>query len=68
MENGFLILVLVACAGVLIILLLGINSFRRGGAYARENSNKFMRWRLIAQLVAVVLIVAFVYLRRQSGG
>ena len=68
LENGFLILVLAACAVVLVILLLGINSFRRGGAFARENSNKFMRWRLIAQFVAILLIVAFVYLRRQSGG
>lgn len=68
MQDPLLIIALLACGAVLIILLLGINSFRRGGDYAAKNSNKFMRWRLIAQFVAVVLIMAFVYVRRQSGG
>lgn len=68
MEDPLLIVVLLACGLVLAILLLGINSFRRGGEYARQNSNKFMRWRLIAQFVAVVLVLVFVYVRRQNGG
>jgi hypothetical protein len=68
LQDPLLIIALLACGAVLIILLLGINSFRRGGDYAAKNSNKFMRWRLIAQFVAVVLIMAFVYVRRQSGG
>lgn len=68
MDDPLLILVLLACAAVLVILMLGINSFRRGGEYAQKNSNKFMRWRLIAQFVAVVLILAVVYIRRQNGG
>jgi len=67
-EDPLLIVVLLACGLVLAILLLGINSFRRGGEYARQNSNKFMRWRLIAQFVAVVLVLVFVYVRRQNGG
>lgn len=68
MDDPLLIIALVACFGVMVILLMGINSFRKGGAYARNNSNKFMRWRLIAQFVAILLILAFVYVRRQSGG
>lgn len=68
MDDPLLVIALLACGAVLIILLMGINSFRRGGDYAAKNSNKFMRWRLIAQFVAVVLILAFVYVRRQSGG
>lgn len=68
MEDPLLIVALLACGLVLVILLLGINSFRRGGEYARKNSNKFMRWRLIAQFVAVVLVLVFVYVRRQNGG
>jgi hypothetical protein len=47
---------------------MGINSFRRGGEYARSNSNRFMRWRLVAQFIAIVLILAFVYARGQAGG
>ncbi len=68
MQDPLFIVALFACFGVLVILLLGINSFRRGGEYARNNSNKFMRWRLIAQFGAVVLIMIFVWVRGQSGG
>jgi hypothetical protein len=68
LNDPLLIIALLACAAVLVILLMGINSFRRCGDYARQNSNKFMRWRLIAQFIAVALILAFVYVRRQSGG
>jgi hypothetical protein len=68
LDDPLLIIALVACFGVMVILLMGINSFRKGGDYARNNSNKFMRWRLIAQFVAILLILAFVYVRRQSGG
>ena len=67
MDDPLLIIVLLACFGVLVILMLGINSFRRGGEYARNNSNKFMRWRLGAQFVAILLVLVFVYIRRQSG-
>jgi uncharacterized membrane protein affecting hemolysin expression len=67
-NDPLMIVALLACLVVLVILLMGINSFRKGGEYARQNSNKFMRWRLIAQFVAVVLILAFVYFRRQTGG
>ncbi|MBF9047950.1 hypothetical protein LSUCC0031_12570 [Rhodobacterales bacterium LSUCC0031] len=47
---------------------MGINSFRKGTAEAAKESNKYMRWRLIAQFGAVVLIMIFVWLRGQSGG
>jgi hypothetical protein len=52
LSDPLLIIALLACLAVLVILLMGINSFRRGGEYARQNSNKFMRWRLIAQFIA----------------
>ena len=68
LNDPLLIVALLACLAVLVILLMGVNSFRRGGEYARENSNKFMRWRLIAQFIAIVLVLAFVYVRGQSGG
>lgn len=68
LDDPLLIVALLACFGVLVILLMGINSFRVGGEYGRRNSNKFMRWRIIAQFVAVLLVLAFVFVRRQSGG
>lgn len=68
MDDPFLIIALIACLGVVVILLMGINSFRKGTAEAAKESNKYMRWRLIAQFGAVVLIMIFVWLRGQSGG
>jgi hypothetical protein len=67
-NDPLFIVAVLACLVVLAILLMGVNSFRKGGEYARRNSNKFMRWRLIAQFAAVVLILAFVYVRGQTGG
>ncbi len=51
---------------VLGILVWGIGSFGKGGEYNRKHANKIMRWRIGAQLFAVVMIVLFVYLR--GGG
>ncbi len=61
-------IVIVACLAVLAVLVLGINAFRRGGEYNRNNANKLMRWRLGLQAVAVVIIVVAIYIRRQNGG
>lgn len=52
---------------VLGILLLGIGSFGKGGDFNRKNANKIMRWRIGAQAFAVVVILLFVYLRRNGG-
>ncbi|RMA40766.1 twin transmembrane helix small protein [Rhodophyticola porphyridii] len=68
LSDPLFILVTLACFGVLVVLLMGINSFRIGGEYNRKNANKFMRWRLLAQFVAVLLILVFVLFRRQAGG
>ncbi len=68
LSDPFFILVAVACLAVLVILIMGINSFRIGDAESAKRSNKYMRWRIAAQFVAVLLILAFVYFRRRSGG
>jgi hypothetical protein len=67
-DDPLTIVLLIACFGVLFVLLLGINAFRKSGADARKQSNKFMRWRIIAQFMAVLLVLGLIYLRRQSGG
>lgn len=67
-NDPLLIAGLVACAAVAIVLLLGINSFRKGGVEGAKRSNKLMQWRLGLQFLAIVLLLAFVYFRRQSGG
>ena len=47
---------------VLVILATGIGGFAKGGEFNRKNGNRMMRWRLIAQAVAVALIMLFVWL------
>ena len=54
----------IACIGVLIILMVGVGGFARGGEFNKKYANKIMRLRLIAQFVAVLLILAFVWLRQ----
>ena len=56
-------LVSIAVLAVAVILLMGIGTFGKGGEFNRKHANKFMRWRIGAQAVAVVLIVIFFYLR-----
>lgn len=52
---------------VLGILLYGIAGFGKGGDFNKKQANKVMRWRIIAQFVAVLIILLFVYLRREGG-
>ncbi|RBI85776.1 twin transmembrane helix small protein [Rhodosalinus halophilus] len=53
----------IAMLAVVAILLTGIGGFARGGEFNRKYANKLMRWRIIAQFVAVMLILLFVWLR-----
>jgi uncharacterized membrane protein YidH (DUF202 family) len=62
-NDPLFIVVALACLVVVAILFLGINSFRKGTAESTKQSNKFMQARIIAQFVAVILIVLFVILR-----
>lgn len=52
---------------VLGILMWGMGSFGKGGEYNRKHANKIMRWRIGAQLFAVVMILLFVYLRGEGS-
>ena len=67
LQDPLFILVALACGVVAIILLLGLNSFGKEGVENAKRSNKFMRWRLIAQFVAIMFILLFVYIRQQGG-
>jgi uncharacterized membrane protein len=60
MTAGNLI-VLLATLVVAGILCVGLYSLFRGGDYARTNSNKLMRLRIVAQLGAIIIILAVLY-------
>ena len=65
-SDPLLVFAAIACFVVLGILLFGIGTFAKGGEFDKRNANKIMRWRLGVQFVAVVLIVAFAWLRSKG--
>ncbi len=52
---------------VVIILMVGLGGFAQGGEFNRKHGNRMMRWRIVAQAVAVALILIYVLLRRSGG-
>ena len=56
MQVFIYILVAVALLVVLGTLGLGVVSVARGGEFNRKWGNRFMRWRVMAQAVAVAII------------
>lgn len=52
---AFLILV------VLMILVAGLSTLWVGGDFAKKWSNRLMRYRIIAQFIAVVVIMGLLY-------
>lgn len=62
-SDPLFIVILLLCFGVVVILALGLGNFAKGGKDSGEKSNKMMRYRLIAQFAAVILIALFVFLR-----
>ncbi len=62
MDDPFFILILIAVAAVVVVLAIGIGGFGKGGKFNQKYSNKMMRLRIVAQLIAVVMIAAYVFL------
>lgn len=52
---------------VLVILMIGLGAFTSGGEFNRKYSNKLMRMRIIAQAVAVGLILLYAVMRGNGG-
>lgn len=67
LKDPLFIIAALACGAVAVILAVGISTFGKEGIANAKRANKFMRWRIIAQFVAVILIVLFVFIRRQGG-
>lgn len=67
MKDPLFILAALACLGVLIVLTIGIGAFGKGGEFNRRNANRLMRYRIIGQAIAVILIVVFAYLHQRGG-
>lgn len=63
LSDPLFIIAAIAVLAVLAILMFGIGGFAKGGDFNRKHANRIMRYRIIAQAVAVALIVAFAYLQ-----
>jgi hypothetical protein len=67
LNDPLFYVVAIAVLGVLVILMIGIGGFARGGDFNRKHANRLMRYRIYAQAIAIALILLFVTLRRQFG-
>jgi Hypoxia induced protein conserved region len=65
-KDPLFIVAAIAALGVAAILMVGIGGFAKGGDFNKKHANRIMRYRILAQFAAVVLIVAFAWLN--SGG
>jgi hypothetical protein len=62
-DKPLLILLAVCCLAVVVILSIGIGGFARGGEFNRKHGNRMMRWRLIAQAVAIAVFLLYLWAR-----
>ena len=66
LNDPLFLVVAIACIVVVVILARGLSYFGKGGKEAAQKSNKMMQLRIVAQFVAVVLVVLVVWLRGGS--
>ena len=63
-NDPLFIIAAIASIGVLIILMIGLGGFVKGGDFNRKHANRIMRYRIIAQAIAVALIIIWVLVVR----
>ena len=44
-----------------VVLILGIGTLFKGGEISKKYSNKLMQWRVLLQLIAILVLVGFAY-------
>ncbi len=59
MSGG--VVVAIAIGAVFVILLIGLYTLWAGGDVARTYSNRLMRLRVLAQAIAIAVIMAVLY-------
>jgi hypoxia induced protein len=60
------VLLIIAMLAVVGFLFLGLFSMARGGEFNRKYGNIFMRYRVAAQLVAVLLFLLFIMMSHRN--
>ena len=59
------IVVAIALVAVVAILAAGLSTLWVGGDFSRKWSNRLMRYRVVAQFIAIVIIMAVLYFTSQ---
>jgi hypothetical protein len=62
MSGLVFFLIPLGLAATALVLGVGIYSLAKGGAFAKENANRLMRLRVMAQGVTIILILLFLIL------
>ena len=66
-QDPLFLLATVVCLIVLVILMIGIGGFAKGGEFNKKYANKLMRYRIIGQALAVLAIVLFAWAKSRGG-
>ena len=62
-DKTLFYLLVVCCLAVVVILAIGIGGFAKGGEFNRKHGNRMMRWRIIAQAVAIAVFLLYLWAR-----
>lgn len=62
-DKTLFVIAAILCLVVVSILAVGIGGFARGGEFNRRHGNRMMRWRLIAQAIAIAVVLGYIWLR-----
>lgn len=65
--NPFNYLIPIALGVVFLTLCFGIYTLFRGGDFGRSWSNKAMRFRVVAQFIAILVLVAAMWMKSRLG-
>lgn len=67
MDSIFNALIPIALGVVFLILCFGIFAMFKGGDFGRTWSNKAMRMRVVAQFIAILVLVGAVLVKQNMG-
>ena len=68
MSTFMFFLIPIALIATALILGVGIYSLGKGGVFAKENSNRLMRYRVAAQAIAIGIVALFLMLIGKGPG
>ena len=67
MDAFLYFLIPIGLIATALILGVGLYSLAKGGAFSKQNSNKLMRLRVMAQAVTIAIMMLFLWLVSKGG-